>query len=757
MEKSLKLLEIRKINIHKILDDIKTDSKELIKDVYELSEDLYNFLKAKHKTWLDLYCTFIENSVKLEIEFDNKDDVIGMLRKSKTSNQEFNNYFFDGLKLGNIKSAKTVGDKDENEEEQKFNQEEHEEIEIELNKNLVKKEFKWRYGQLEALEKIKEDDYNSGILSMITGVGKSFIFLKAIQQHVIIKKPKKGNVYILMCPRIDVLKSLFFTIKQKKKKNDSDEYVLDDKKKKFWKDNDIIDLDLFNIIDCVVDKPKEKHIKFDKKKHNLIIINTDYFRTICKYETVNEYITENTEYVTVDECHCISGDKIYAILEELKYDYKIPIIGFSATPIRPTKKSESNSITLFSKTTKRDSKDKKIKLIYSYDLLRAIQDNVVLPYRIECLKINKIRGHKMGVTNKKILEEILKNCIENKTKKLPYKKFVIWTNRKDIMSECYKFIKKTFDKLEVYCTSSFDEEFKKEGYNTNYDEFKESKGNSVLVCINKCKEGSDIPYVDCGIYFDGVKNRSILVHIQTSGRLIRPDEEGKKTHGDLIDTFILDEDENPHTLTAQKILSYLTKLLNLSDEDYDDQIEYYNQMAKLAQNMEYDKVEHTLKIKIDDNKKHDTLIELKKLQVMQMDWSSIKNELMKQVDKKFNVDKDKKFELTIEKIKTVKEFTKECDFWKVYEEVKKKYGFPYNFHEEYNDKFEKNSWYELLEIDTGKWYNTYNKIKKKVEKLADDTLSKKTYKIAIKKDKKLPPYPEYIIPNFWEKKSSMDY
>ena len=107
-------------------------------------------------------------------------------------------------------------------------------------------------------------------------------------------------------------------------------------------------------------------------------------------------------------------------------------------------------------------------------------------------------------------------------------------------------------------------------FNTNYDEYYKCSDPAILICINKCKEGSDIPFIDCGIYFDGCKSRSIVVSIQTSGRIIRPDKAGKKLRGDIIDTFVIDEKTKnmSHTLTVQKILSYLTRLLNLTDDNY---------------------------------------------------------------------------------------------------------------------------------------------------------------------------------------------
>jgi superfamily II DNA or RNA helicase len=523
----------------------------------------------------------------------------------------------------------------------------------------------------------------SGLVSMITGSGKSLIFLKTLDK-CFAKKSKKGSVYILTCPRIDIIRSLFFKCDKEGK------YKLNKKRFKQWKNNKIINLDNINIIDGV--NVSAKKVEFDKTKCNLLLINNDSLKVLYKIKKQKKYINNNTNLVIIDECHCLSAIKFYEMIKEMKYDHEIPILGFSATAIRDTKQSEKRVLDILSKSFDEDDHDKKINMIYSYDLLQGIKDEIVLPYRIECVLINEIKGHKIGLSNKKILNGILKKLIDIKSKKLSYKKFVIWTNKKDIMKECYVHIEKEFPQLKVYCTSSFDKSLASEGFNTNYEEYYQSKGGSVLICINKCKEGSDIPYVDCGIYFDGVKNRSILVHIQTSGRLIRPDVEGKKTHGDLIDTFILEENECPHTLTAQKILSYLARLLNLSDDDYSDQIEYYNQMATLANNMEYNNSEQTLKIKIDGNSKHDTIIELKKMKILQMDWTTIKKELDKQVDKKFCISDDEKERMLFNDLK-IKSKTEYIEMARDKENMLIR-----NPHEKFKILWK--GWYDFLDVNT---------------------------------------------------------
>ncbi len=43
---------------------------------------------------------------------------------------------------------------------------------------------------------------------------------------------------------------------------------------------------------------------------------------------------EECNFIIFDECHGVSAPKFYNLIKKIKYDYKVPIIGFSATPLR---------------------------------------------------------------------------------------------------------------------------------------------------------------------------------------------------------------------------------------------------------------------------------------------------------------------------------------------------------------------------------------------------------------------------------------
>ena len=50
--------------------------------------------------------------------------------------------------------------------------------------------------------------------------------------------------------------------------------------------------------------------------------------------------------------------------------------------------------------------------------------------------------------------------------------------------------------------------------------------------------------------------RSLLVALQTSGRVLRKDKDNKKTHGLIIDSFVNIDGIQVEVMTAQKIINY---------------------------------------------------------------------------------------------------------------------------------------------------------------------------------------------------------
>jgi superfamily II DNA or RNA helicase len=513
---------------------------------------------------------------------------------------------------------------------------------------------------------------------------------------------------------------------------------IDDEKEDFFRDNDIIDLDKFNIINRVHEK--DKTIKLSKKKPSILIVNTDYLKCIDKSDNIDY---SDINFIILDECHSISAFKFYSLLKKIKYENQISIIGFSATPLR--EKAEKKLVDIFSKTMNENEKDKKLNIISNYDFINAIRDNVILPpYYILC-EVNKTLNGKIGKTNKDITKKVLGNTLNV----APYKKVIGWCRSKEHLKIYYKFIKDNFPNLTVYCSSCFDEELKSAGYNTDWYKFTKEEKNCILLCINRGREGSDIMNLDTAIYLDNVKKRSLLVALQTSGRVLRKDKKNKKTHGLIIDTFINVDGTQVEVLTAQRIINYYKQIFSLCDcNEHTEQKEAYNQMINICSNIKYDEKKDEITVKIDDNDKHNMKFKLE-LKTQTYDFNKLKIQISTIIDKMYNIDKKDKFDIIAGNIRNGKWLNiKTVDFWQAYDNIPDKNGLPESakkLYNEYKEYFDSRTWYEILELDTCCWYQTINECTKAIKKITDEIVTDKMYYKLLNKDKMLPIMPsEYF-------------
>jgi hypothetical protein len=87
--------------------------------------------------------------------------------------------------------------------------------------------------------------------------------------------------------------------------------------------------------------------------------------------------------------------------------------------------------------------------------------------------------------------------------------------------------------------------------------------------------------------------------------------------------------------------------LNLADDEYEEQIEMYKKMSDIARSMDFDEEKQILKIKVDEEKSHNTIIQFVDLKIYQTDWILIKEKVFEQVDKKFKVGQYSKLNLEL--------------------------------------------------------------------------------------------------------------
>jgi len=722
----------------------------IINESYEnYSPNMHDFIKTKDLVWFDMFFAMINTMLNLGIS---KKNLKKNLLSIKNSNKNIVRHIVDIIYEEDIIEEDIIeqnNERNENNENNENNEQNEQNEQNENNAENVNNEqneglndiaieevinnFTWRKNQVDAINNTIKQNFCSGIHNQIMGAGKTFIILNTISEHNKLIPNKK--LYIITSFRQEILKELMF--------NNNGQININ--KLNTFKTNNVIDLDNFHIINRVHNK--NKNIIISKTKPTILIINTDYLKTMHKNNKIDY---NNVNFVILDECHSVSAPKFYSVLEKIKYVHKVHIIGFSATPLR--EKAETKLIDIFSMTTIKNDTNKKLNIISNYDFINAIRDNIILPPCYVLCEVNKTLNGRIGKENKQIMKKILENTIKN----VPYKKIIGWCRSINNMKEYYKFIKDNFTDFSVYCSSCCDKKLKELGYNTNFEEYMQKQENAILLCVNRCREGSDIMNLDTAIYLDIVSKRSLLVALQTSGRVLRKDKDNKKTCGIIIDSFINHQGIQIEVLTANKILNYYKKIFSLCDISlYTDQKKAYEEMLKICNKIEYDNQKEELTLKLDDEKKHNITFKLE-LKTLHYDYNNFIVALGSVIDKMFNISRDEKFDKIIDTIKQTNILKiNTINFNEKYDTIldKEKLNIPLNsklLYDEFKDKFDVSNWYNLLGLDTSRWYQNKNECIMSLNKLCKDKITDSNYRELRKKDKKLPvnPFELYKLSGF---------
>lgn len=491
--------------------------------------------------------------------------------------------------------------------------------------------YKERPNYTEFIKNIREQKFKSGITIQATGTGKSFQILKLIDiyQH---DNNNTQNDYLLIAPKIDILRDMFYK-----------DNVLDKVKFDKLKRSNIIDIEKFNIVNLVT-KNFDKE-QFSSVKPNIIIANMQYL--LFMNSTNISILKKNLKMCIFDECHNVSGDEIFNFIEKID---NIINIGFSATPLRNT------TDKLLKKFYKIYGDGKKINIISSFDIFDGIAQNIILPFKhyfFEFKSCYKTKGHELlnqsdsstseieyedseinnldNITidesgleyNRKIVKDVIMTKIINE---LPYKKIICWCRTKLLAINWKEWFENNFKSYKIYLSISGTDN--KE--NDNYLLFKHlnpinetSDIKAILICVGRCREGSDIEFVDCGIYLDPVKNRSVVVSMQTGGRIMRLDKYNKKTHAIIIEGYV--SNDNNSRLSSELIINYYKKILQISE----DKNNYIEKLKYLSQNTIYDINSKIIRLKIDNDNNHDCILQT---DIKDIDWNNTK-EVIKQYTK----------------------------------------------------------------------------------------------------------------------------
>ena len=575
-----------------------------------------------------------------------------------------------------------------------------------------------RANQIEAFNNLNNDGLITGIHCQATGCGKSYIIIKYIDYiNTIMKNPK----IILFTERVNIL-SDFFSFKK-------GDLSPDNKKLEHWKNNDIGDLTNFNIINRVTVK-KHDWVELLKNatKSTLLVINRAYLTLGNLYNKLNN---NDLHLVLHDECHNTTSEQCHKLLLKCK-SLNIPIIGFSATPLRTGKNDKKKILEIYNKNID------ELNLLTDYNMIYAINKELILPpefywYQIESYdkkKDNKITQEDLGS-----VLELLNYIIPN----LPNKKIIAWCgtiNRANTWKELFETSHKQRKNLKNF-KFGIDTS---ESISNDYDDFSKQSNNnemyngcSILFCANKHREGSDIPLLDCCIFLDEVKNRGAIPFIQSIGRVLRIcTDTPNKTKGVVIDG-IIKENNNYDREFVDKIIGYYMALENLTSNDKTK----YEQYIELRDIVKFDKEKETINMKLGSS--------IIKIHCNKLDWNNIINKFDNLLLHKIQLSAEEHFRSKLDIFKNIFNFNINTNFTKEYEKIsdedKLKYNLPNIYEEEYSKLFKNYTWFELLNIE----YDFYSE-NELINELKKYNFNE--WKSLYKNNKKIPKYPKYIYKNF---------
>jgi hypothetical protein len=644
-------------------------------------------------------------------------------------------------------------------------------------KEDVKTKFEYRKNQLETITHLKTFGLETGIHCESTGCGKSVEILLYIA-HCYKLNPKCK--IILFTERVNILADLFdFS-------NTSN--PIDSQNVKRWKEYGICDLTGFDIVDRVTVK-KSDWVKIINRaiKPTLLVINRAYLTLTDGYKNIN-----GLDLILHDECHNVASNKCYEFLKYIKSksnidkndedDNKstkstkstkltksksIPIVGFSATPLRAGKTKSGDEMVL--------NKDRlveiygksdgggQLNLITNYNMIYAISENLILPPQFHWFNIDSYQTKKKsdiknkheftGPVSKSELGSVMK-ILDELVPKMPNRKIVAWCGTIPLCDEWYKLFDEYKEMYENLKDIKIYKDYSKRIDDTNtlgYSEFKHIKSDGIMFCAQKHREGSDIYKLDSCIFLDKVKMRGPIPFIQSIGRVLRKDySEGgeSKTVGFVIDGVVRDEEGYEKNI-VDKILGYYFALADLAsiDDIMGKEETAYSKYVKLMDLIEFEPDEKKIKLRLDKTKIE---INCKKL-----DWANIVKNFEPMMEKKVGLGEDEKLRAEFERLKKIalklgKKINNKnlVSSWKKLAKKKELEPKP-----EIKYKSMWKGWYDFYQIDIGKYPKTKNEWIKKCKKyeLYDDNYFNKAIEF-----ENIPELPQEIYQNFTNVKIELE-
>ena len=319
-------------------------------------------------------------------------------------------------------------------------------------------------------------------------------------------------------------------------------------------------------------------------------------------------------------------------------------------------------------------------------MLHAIQEKLILPPNFSWFEL---KNTKSNIKTNDDCEDIKKvvNVFEEAILDMPYKKTIIWCGTTDLTDRWYDIFEKYFLNNNKDFKLFIDHtKYDKIKANQNYEEFKDREENGILFCCNKHREGSDIKNIDSCIFLDYVKDRSSLIFIQSIGRVLR--QNVNKHCGFIIDPYISDNSNNHGAELVNKIIQYYLDLQNISTIPYstEDKIKAFQNIKK------------SIKLNVKSIQICDQGIVINCKYLDNVVWNDINDNFIPIMQKKLEITRDELFNSIINKCKELEQFKDpNNDFWAEYNKLDHdKLEIPKDIYESYKEKFNENTWYDLL-------------------------------------------------------------
>jgi superfamily II DNA or RNA helicase len=512
------------------------------------------------------------------------------------------------------------------------------------------KEHIWRDNQTDAINHLEKNGLQTGIHCQATGCGKTYIILYYIGYMLMkIKNP----IIILFTERVSILKDLFLFEEETSKPNEN--------KIKEWKEKGICDLSNVDIVNRVIIKKKDwVDILITNKKPTLLVINRAFLTSDDKYTKLKN---NNLHLVIHDECHNTASEKCHNFLLHCK-SHKVPIVGFSATPIRANSKNEiPKLLEIYS-----DSKGK-LNLLTDYNMIHSISKDLILPpeffwYQIESYNKLKSDDEKSDEKISDLEVGSILDLLNEYVVLMPHKKFVAWCGTISLCKEWMKKFTKSCKERKNLNDFKFGIDTSDKNFTGGYEYFKNSPkndkgdiipenqlssddnrrmyyGKSILFCANKHREGSDISLLDGCIFLDKVKDRSPNIFIQSIGRVLRKCNINKdKNRGFIFDGVV--KDSNYDKTISEKIIGYYLALQNLANVDSNLQVQNkLENFYKICELVKIDKNE--IKLNIGKN--------CIKINCKQLEWKEIKNKFSSVLQTKIELTEEDKLRIDFDRLK----------------------------------------------------------------------------------------------------------